>query len=279
MLYLDSPSDYVKHLKQTAHSLTKHGIPVFPCLSNKRPATINGFKDAGLDADHFDWAENFLIGVPTGLLFDVLDIDFQHGDAQAWIEQHESQIPETRIHLTRSGGFHVFFRADARVGNTTSKIGGHIDTRGRGGYIIWWAALGFSIFNPTIVAPWPEWLIPPPHEEHIPEIHHTPSNLFDVMAALDCISSDCDYQRWFEILAGVKAELGDVGLTLARDWSMTSSKYPGDAKFIRFWHSINGRGITIGTVFHYACNSNRNWKDDFMTKQFRMEFIQHGIIR
>jgi Bifunctional DNA primase/polymerase, N-terminal len=129
---------YRRNIKSTAHNLTKHGIPVFPCLLDKRPATLNGFKDASLDASQFDWDDdNLLIGVPTGLLFDVLDIDYQHEDARAWCENHETKLPETRTHLTRSGGFHVFFRRDVRVGNTTSRIGGHIDTRGKGGYIIW----------------------------------------------------------------------------------------------------------------------------------------------
>jgi hypothetical protein len=55
------------------------GLPVFPCLPCKRPATPHGFKDATSDPDcicRFDWHDR-LIGVPTGQVsgLAVLDVD------------------------------------------------------------------------------------------------------------------------------------------------------------------------------------------------------------
>jgi Bifunctional DNA primase/polymerase, N-terminal/Primase C terminal 2 (PriCT-2) len=271
---------YQQQINKTAGWLTRHGIPVFPCLPNKQPATPNGFKDASIDVHRFDWDSNLLIGVPTGIRFDVLDVDYQHVEAQAWCEQYESQIPDTRIHLTKSGGFHVFFRPDSRVGNTTSRIGKHIDTRGKGGYIIWWPAFGFPIWNSRLIAPWPEWLIPPPPNEVPPPLpeNRTTANCLDVVAALDAIDSNCDYLTWFEILVGLKAELGDNGFVLARDWSLHSNKYPGDAAFARKWKSIVPQRYTIRTIFYHAFKTNPNWKTDFIDQQFTPKENNNDII-
>jgi len=87
-------------------------IPVFPCQLNKKPYTAPGFKDASTDADMIrSWRRQYpdaLIGVPIGQKFVVLDLDFQHPEAQQWC--HETKLPITRKHVTRSGGRHLLFK-------------------------------------------------------------------------------------------------------------------------------------------------------------------------
>jgi hypothetical protein len=51
--------------------------------------------------------------------------------------------------------------------NTASRIAPGIDTRGDGGYVIWWPATGLPIEHEGTFAEWPEWLLaildPPRH--------------------------------------------------------------------------------------------------------------------
>jgi hypothetical protein len=147
-----------------ALDLARRGVPVFPCNpADKRPLTASGFKDASCDPDivHLWRTEHpeALIGVPTGAKFVVVDADLQHEDALKWLEDHRSRLPPTRTHCTRSGGRHWLFAPSDAIKCSASKLGPHIDTRGHGGYIIWWPAHGLEVLHAKVLAPVPEWML------------------------------------------------------------------------------------------------------------------------
>jgi Bifunctional DNA primase/polymerase, N-terminal len=147
-----------------APELARQGVPVFPCKpADKRPLTATGFKDATCDPDiiHLWWTEHpeALIGVPTGARFVVVDADLQHEDARDWLVENQHRIPVTRTHYTRSGGRHWLLKPHELVKCSAGKLGPHIDTRGAGGYIIWWPAHGFEVMHGKVLAGVPEWML------------------------------------------------------------------------------------------------------------------------
>jgi hypothetical protein len=146
-----------------AQSLIGQGLPCFPCLVDKRPATPHGFKDATSDSEVLSvlWRRHPgpLVGVPTGApsCLDVLDIDPRNG-GHRWFEEHRHPLRQTRVHETRSGGLHVFFRHDAAIRCSAGKIAPGIDVRATGGYVIWWPAAGLRVLSDAPIAPLPDWL-------------------------------------------------------------------------------------------------------------------------
>jgi hypothetical protein len=147
----------------TALKLAARGIRVFACKQDKTPYTEHGFKDASCgNAIITEWWTRWpdaLIGVPTGIWFDVLDLDLQHEPARQWLNEHRAELPVTRTHVTRSGGRHLLFKPNAVVKCTAGLIAPNVDTRGAGGYVIWWPAHNCAVENPGTIAPWPDWLL------------------------------------------------------------------------------------------------------------------------
>ena len=149
-----------KKTLSAALELAATGVPAFPCLANKHPATPHGFKDATADPDKLQWlwAEypGELVGVPTGNTsgIDVLDLDAKHVEAIAWMKENRRRFPQTRKHRTRSGGAHLLFQHDDAMTCTVAKIALGVDTRANGGYVIWWPAAGLPIISDAPPAPW-----------------------------------------------------------------------------------------------------------------------------
>ena len=158
-------------LLHEALKLARHGVPVFPCNSDKVPLVKlgPGFKNASTDPDVIrDWWSQFpdaLVSVRTGIKFVVLDIDLaKHVEAAQWYGR--ANLPITRTHITRSGGRHLLFQPDDRFRCTTSKICCGVDTKGVNGCCVWWPACGLKVLHGSVLAPVPAFIIkalePPP---------------------------------------------------------------------------------------------------------------------
>lgn len=146
-----------------ALALINRGLPCFPCRADKKPTTPHGYKDAICDRGvvHELWRRHPgpLIGIPTGEIseLDVLDIDQRHG-GKLWLAKNQSRLPPTRVHRTRSGGLHLFFRHQHGIRCSAGRIAAGVDVRATGGYVIWWPAAGLPVLSDMPMAAWPAWL-------------------------------------------------------------------------------------------------------------------------
>jgi hypothetical protein len=153
---------------EDALRLAEYGRPSFPCRADKRPACPNGFKDATADAEGLNrlWRAypGELVGVPTGAISGlfVVDVDCgRHPEANDWLESVCPYLPPTRWHATQSGGWHILFKHRPGLRNTAGKLARGVDTRGDGGYIIWWPFhLGLQAPHDLdqLLADVPDWL-------------------------------------------------------------------------------------------------------------------------
>ena len=130
---------------EAALALAGQGCPVFPCEPmGKRPATAHGFKDATTDGNMIHaWfdpqlsSQEYNLAVPTGVAFDVIDVDGLAG-IQALEEWAEGQPDIVRYIeptvLTPSGGYHIYVPCSG-IGNKVGWIP-HCDFRSTGGYVV-----------------------------------------------------------------------------------------------------------------------------------------------
>jgi hypothetical protein len=147
-----------------ALKLARQGVPVFPCSEDKRPLVAGGFKSASSDPEivHRWWTDwpDALIAVPTGVKFDVLDVDNgRHADAETWLRENQHRLPLTRTHITRSNGRHLLFAPTPGLRCGTSRLGPHVDIRAAGGYAVMWPAHGLEVLHAKVLAPVPEWML------------------------------------------------------------------------------------------------------------------------
>jgi len=143
-------------------------LPCLPCSAQKTPAIPGpgGHKHATSDpaALRALWQRypGPLVGVRTGEAsgLSVFDIDrAKHPEAEIWLSAHRNRLPTTRIHQTRSGGLHFIFRHVPGVRNSQGRLATGVDTRGEGGYAIWWPAADCLVLCDAPPAPWPQWLL------------------------------------------------------------------------------------------------------------------------
>lgn len=105
----------------------------------KRPATKNGYKDAVTDPDRVRtwWTRHpdSNIGLPTGIAFDVIDIDTPHGIATYLKLLDADVLPDSHgMVCTASGGIHHYIKP-LGGGNLAGTLPG-LDFRGVGGYVV-----------------------------------------------------------------------------------------------------------------------------------------------
>jgi hypothetical protein len=162
----------IEEIIRLAQNIGRCGYHVFPVGDDKRP-TIKGWPErASTDPEAIWrlWHDRFgpLIGILTGVKsdLDVLDIDVKHASATAWWRANFSRLLPCRTYRTRSGGLHLYFRHRPGIGNTQGRLALGVDTRGEGGYVVYWFACGLSCLDHSPPAIFPDWLAkalePPP---------------------------------------------------------------------------------------------------------------------
>ena len=143
--------------------LAKEGFKFFPCLSNKAPATSNGFYDATNDIEKLETIfnnNNFLVGFPGGNLnknIIIIDVDInKDGDTRTVDELLDAlseygDIDRSGFQVeTPSGGRHLYFKAPdefifsggTRYFNKTLPI----DIRATGQYAIYLQIIKIILF-------------------------------------------------------------------------------------------------------------------------------------
>lgn len=142
---MSAPSANV--LYREAQRLIHAGQPVFPCKPKgtkaKAPMTKNGLHDATLDVARVKaWWKNHrdaAIGIPTGIVWDVLDVDVKREeDGRVHLPLlHRLGLLNgcQRVGRTPSGGWHLYFKAAPGLTNTANAYLG-LDVRGKGGYVL-----------------------------------------------------------------------------------------------------------------------------------------------
>lgn len=162
-------------LKEAALAYVSWGWPVFPLKPRlKTPATPNGFKDATLDAGkvaaYWDRYPDANIGLPTGVMFDVVDIDvpkgveslctlIKDGKVDALVPRVDGRHPVHGMVVTASGGQHWYVQptGNGNKADVWGKVGLHgIDFRGLGGYVV----APPSVFGDDRGHSW-SWLVKP----------------------------------------------------------------------------------------------------------------------
>ncbi len=219
------------------------GYAVFPVRDNKKPATPHGYKDSASDADAVArlWRRHSgpLIGVATGGMsgIDLLDLDIKHPPAIAWWQVNEHRIPATRTYRSRGGGLHLNFQHAAGVANTASKICEGVDTRGDGGYLVYWFAAGFDCLDHTAPAPWPAWLLAALHAPKQPPIRTPTSTRWaNAPRAIDgilrTVARATEGERnptlyWASCRLGERIQVGQIGTAEAEHLLLDAARHAG----------------------------------------------------
>lgn len=118
----------------------KNGIACFPLVvGGKRPATAHGLHDATTDLAQIRawWTAmpQANIGIPTGALFTVIDVDGPEGYASLAGLREDGIIPATIGYaITPNNGAHLYIAPNGD-GNT-ARVWPGIDVRGVGGYVV-----------------------------------------------------------------------------------------------------------------------------------------------
>jgi len=118
----------------------RHGLPVFPLKPNsKEPLPgSRGFLDATLNEEQVVrwWAARPEpnVGVPTGVLFDVVDIDGWEGHLAITVNRVEFPGLLGRVRTVKNGGWHYLLPPAGR--RNTQRMLPSVDYRGEGGYVV-----------------------------------------------------------------------------------------------------------------------------------------------
>jgi hypothetical protein len=143
----------------------------------KHPMTRHGLKDATTDAktvkQRWYCAPDANVGIACSAECCVFDVDPRHGGdvtLAALVHQH-GPLPVTWTANTGGGGLHYFFRPAIEVRNSVERLGGGIDIRGVGGYVVappsrhvsgnYYTWIPGHAPGEVPLAAMPPWLLPP----------------------------------------------------------------------------------------------------------------------
>jgi hypothetical protein len=258
----------------------------------KHPTTRNGVSDATDDEATVRqwWTESPYanIGLATGhggliVVDEDAGTDKKTGlpkvgpaSLRALVEPNAA-LPDTLIANTGGGGRHLYFLSTKEIKNSQDVVGKHIDVRGYGGYVILPPSnhesgkkYSWKTDISTKIADMPEWFeklaikgeinalddidekqaaLLAKHSTANPQ-NFTPDQLVKL---LEFIPADCDRDQWWQIGAALKKELGDDrGWKVWDEWSKKApEKYDVKTAAVQ-WHSFVDKGLTGGTIFHFA---------------------------
>ena len=88
----------------------------------------------------------------------MIDIDPRNG-GDRWFFEHHADLPQTRTHETRGGGWHLLFRHSPGLRCSGSRIAPGIDVKADGGYVVWWPANCGRVLCEGPVAELPAWVL------------------------------------------------------------------------------------------------------------------------
>jgi hypothetical protein len=131
-------------LRNAAMRYAGRGIPVFPLRHrDKIPLTPHGFLDATADSGQvFAWWRSWPmgnIGIPTGPASGLLVVDLDGAEGLAsWAKLEAEHGWVDTLTVLTGRGRHLWFTypAGCELGNSKDRLGPHVDTRGRGGFIV-----------------------------------------------------------------------------------------------------------------------------------------------
>lgn len=106
----------------------------FTPLAGKRP-TLKGWQDRPHEAleDALAWAAKGNVGLRTGRISGTIIIDVDPGG-----DVGPLNLPGTVTAMTgRPGAYHLYFQYPEGVGNSSGRLGPHIDVRGDGGQVVY----------------------------------------------------------------------------------------------------------------------------------------------
>lgn len=130
------------NLGKSALWYAQQGWPVFPLAPNSKQPLIpkrnggQGLHDATTDVDQVrQWWTQFPeanIGLPTGIAFDVIDIDGPEG-VRSLAELGDDVLPDIHGKVSSPRGFHLYVKKTGDGNRAGVRLG--IDYRGVGGYV------------------------------------------------------------------------------------------------------------------------------------------------
>lgn len=261
-----------------ANQLHAAGVPVFPCLANKRPA-VKGWQHP-LTPEQYQWPSD-LVGIPVPAGVVVVDLDTYKGVTRQQVEQTLGcALPwdQALIQTTMHGGQHYAFAVNWEV-KQGSDIGiKGLDTRVTGrGYIATggnsYQHVGFGPFALAHPATLPQLPDATRHIlEHVKqaptervELPQGDKDLATLREALIHIDPGCSRSEWLRVGLALRHYFHDIpeqGLSLFDDWSSgclwkdgEPANYDGDGMEFQ-WGSFKPEGgITVASLFYTAMQS------------------------